>query len=179
MVRSLAVIGAMVAALYLLVPRPGVVEQPPVDVRAAVAAANAGMGTSGRPALLTVPDVPPEWRANAASWRPVGPAQSPTLHVGYLTTSKQFAEIQITNQGTPAWLKTVTQDGAESGTATVADRLWHTYLSADGKRQSLVLVRPAAELYASVDAPGATVTTVVTGTASRAELTTLAEDAIR
>ena len=178
MVRSLGVIGAMVAVVYLLIPRPDAVEQPPVDVSSAVAVAAAGMGEPDAPAKLTVPAVPAQWRANAASWGSVGPEQTPTLHIGYLTTGRQFAQVEITKQGSPVWLKAVTQDGARNGTATVAGRSWETYLSADGKRQSLVLVRPTAELRANDDR-GAEVTTVVTGTANRDELTTLAEAAVR
>lgn len=175
----MAVIGALAAVVYLLVPRPQSVEQPAVDVRAAVITAAEGMGTPGNPASLVVPSVPGDWRANAAAWSAVGPEQSPTLHVGYLTSTEQYAAVEITQRGGPSWIDTVTREGTPTGTATVAGRTWQTYRSADGQRTSLLLVRPAAEVRAYTADQGNKVTTVVTGTAERAELATLAAAVVR
>ncbi len=156
MVRSLVVIGVLVAIVFLALPRPrGRIEQP-VDVAASVRDAQA----AGLPALEPV--VPEGWRANAATFEPDVVEGLPTWSVGYLLPDDSFAGVRTTAGATPAWLDGVTSAGEADGEREVAGQVWQELASGTGtRRRSLVLVTDQ-------------VTTVVTGTADDDELDELA-----
>ncbi len=160
MVRSLLVIGVLVAIVVLAVPRPqGRIEQP-VDVAAAAEEARA-LGLE-----VGEPEVPEGWRPNTASFEPDPVEGLPTWSVGYLLPEQTFAGVRATRGATPAWVDGVTGRGRppEDGPAEreVAGETWQVLASDQGaRRRSLVLVDGQQ-------------TTVVTGTAPDADLEALA-----
>lgn len=155
MVRSLLVVGAVVAAVVLLIPRPGEPVRQPVDV-----AAEAALARDQVEFDVVVPDV--GWEPNGAGLEIEGDEAVPTWHVGYVTPSGRYAGVDVAESATASWLREVTSEGVETGTLDVAGAPWVEWVSDDGERRSLVL-----------DADG--VTTVVGGTATLDELVELAE----
>jgi hypothetical protein len=156
MVRSLLVIGALVAVVVLAVPRPQGRIQQPVDVAQAVEDARA----AGLPAV--VPAVPAEWEPNAATFEPDPVEGLPTFSVGYLLPDESYASLRMTTGATPGWLGGFTADGSPDGEREVAGETWQRLVSEESaSRRSLVLV----------EGP---VTTLVTGTADDAALDALA-----
>lgn len=158
MLRSLLVIGVLVAVVFLAVPRPQGRIQQPVDVAGATEQARAA-GLE-----VTEPDVPQDWQPNAARFAPDAVEGLPTWSVGYLLPDGTFAGVRATTGATPAWLGGVTSgaslDGAEP--REVDGATWQRVVSEDGaQRRSLVLVEEP-------------VTTVVTGTADDEALDALA-----
>ena len=161
MVRSLLVIGVLVAVVVLAVPRPqGRIEQP-VDVAAATEQARALDFDVREPA------VPEGWRPNVATFEPDPVEGLPTWSVGYLVPEESYAGVRVTRGATPAWVDGMTGRGRppEDGPAEreVAGATWQVLVSDQGaRRRSLVLVAGQQ-------------TTVVTGTAEDADLDALAE----
>ena len=160
MVRSLLVIGVLVAVVVLAVPRPqGRIEQP-VDVAAATEQARE------LDLDVRVPAVPEGWRPNVASFEPDPVEGLPTWSVGYLVPEDAYAGVRVTRGATPAWVDGMTgqgrppQDGETE--REVAGATWQVVVSDQGaRRRSLVLVDDQQ-------------TTVVTGTAPDADLEALA-----
>lgn len=156
MVRSLLVIGVLVAIVFLAVPRPQGRIQQPVDVAQAAEEARA----AGLPAVE--PAVPDGWEPNAATFEPDPVEGLPTFSVGYLLPDESYAGVRMTTGATPGWLSGFTADGAPDGERQVAGATWQQLASEeDPRRRSLVLV----------EGP---VTTLVTGTADQAALDALA-----
>jgi hypothetical protein len=156
MIRSLVVVGGIVVILVLIVPRPSAVNQPPVDVVGIAQGAQAGAGFT-----LSVPhDLPVDWRATSARLLN-GTDNVRTWHAGYQTAGAQYAAVEQGQNATAVWLRANTQDGDPLGTVTVAGDLWTQYLHENRLQRTLVFVH-------------GTVTTLVTGTASWADLETLA-----
>ncbi len=156
MVRSLAVIGAMVAVIYLLVPRPDDVEPPPVDLTGAVEVAQAAGDVP-----VVVPDLGDGWEVTSARRDRPSDAEPATWHLGYLTPAGGYAGLEVADDATATWLTRVTSDGTEAGVQDVDGIPWTVYESADPRRTSLVLEDGSR-------------TTVVTGSAVLDELVELA-----
>ena len=160
MVRSLAVVAAVVAATVLLVPRPDrAITQPvPVEKVAAQSAAQADFD-------LVVPDLPDGWEPNSVRLGRAGPDGALTWHVGYVTPSGGYAGLEAARDVTPGWVTEQTSEGRpddEADTIDVAGETWQLLRSTEPRRASLVIERSG-------------VTTVVTGSALISELTLLAE----
>jgi Protein of unknown function (DUF4245) len=156
MVRSMALIIGFVAVIVLLVPRPNAVSQPDVDASAAASAA--------RPGLSFVPAVPaglPDgWAARTAKAQ-VGTDDVATWLLQYQTPSGAYGAVRQARNATPAWEARQVTDGRESGTVHVGQFDWVVRSREDRGITSWVLRR-------------GTLTTIVTGTAPKAELETLA-----
>jgi hypothetical protein len=156
MLRTLAVILAVVAVIVLLVVRPNEVTQPDVDPSAAALAA--------RPGLSFVPAVPAGlpagWAARTAE------VQSGTDGVAmwslqYKTPGGDYGAVRQARGATRDWEARQVTDGREDGTVAVAGRQWTVRSRTDRGITSWVL--HVGDL-----------TTIITGTASTAELETLA-----
>ena len=159
MVRSLAVIGAVVAVLYLLVPRPAGTSTPPVDLPGAVEVAEAAGDVP-----VVVPDLGADWEVTSARRdRPVD-GDPATWHLGYLTPSGGYAGLEVADAVTEDWVTRVTSDGTQAGAQDVAGTPWQVYESEQPRRTSLLLEQGGR-------------TTVVTGSAVLDELVELAEAA--
>lgn len=156
LVRSLAVIGAMVAVIYLLVPRPAGTNAPPVDVPGAAEVAEAAGDVP-----VVVPDLGADWEVTSARRDRPGEREPATWHVGYLAPSGGYAGLEVGDDVTEAWIERVTSDGTEAGTQDVGGTAWQVYESADPRRTSLLLEQDGR-------------TTVVTGSAVLDDLVELA-----
>lgn len=155
MVRSLAVIIAVVAALVLIVPRPNEVVQP-VDVQAAAAGARAGL-----PFEPAVPSgLPTGWAPRTAKLQRGTDGVQMWL-LSYATPKGTFAGVRQGANPTDTWEDRQVTDGGETGTRRVADQDWVVRSRLDRGITSWVLRRPG-------------VTTIVTGTADEADLERLA-----
>ncbi len=163
MVRSLAVIGAMVAAVYLLVPRPQGQLVQPVDVPGA---AQVALQAGDVPVVL--PELGQDWRATSARRDRPQSGYPAGWHLGYLTPEQDYAGLEVAAAPTPEWIQRVTSDGVQASTQEVSGRSWTVFESVPGgsgqPRTSLLLETDDRVL-------------VVTGTAVLDELVELAEAA--
>jgi Protein of unknown function (DUF4245) len=161
MVRSLGLMAIVVAAVLLLAGRalifPGSARMPPVGYTDDVA----GFRTlAGVPALAPA-GLPASWRANAASLSQprAGVVQ---LHVGWAVPGSAYAGLdEATGPGSAVIASVLGGRGAAViGTTTIDGRSWQLRRSDRGE-EALTL-------------SGAPVTVVVTGSATDAQLRTLA-----
>lgn len=164
MLRSMVVIVALVAIVYVAVPRPqGRITQP-VDVGTTVAeASEAGVS-------LDAPQVPRGWTANLSTFAPDPQEGLPTLSLGWVLPDGTFVGVRAARGATPTWTAGATGDGRaddDAGPVTLDGRGWQQLVGEeDDRRRSLVL-----------GADGATGTTyVVTGTAPQADLERVAAE---
>lgn len=156
MVLSLGAVLAIVLGLVLLVPRVSQVSQPPVNVQFGARAAADKVDFQ--------PSVPvglgQGW--TATSVRTTNSTdQVQTWHVGYLTPTRQYAALEQGQETSDLWLEQLTHRGRVDGTQQVAGQPWQRWTGGRGEQNSLVHARGK-------------VTTVVTGTATFAELAVLA-----
>lgn len=156
MVRSMAVVLAVVFVIVLLAWRPWpeavkVVETAPVLAQAVAEAEFAVLEPTG---------LAPEWRATSARWEPTVESGSvPVLHIGYVTPQEAYAQVVQSTERSAAFLAEQTDDGRVVGSVDVAGQPWEQWASDD--RTSLVR------------ADGSSVV-IVSGSASVEELTGLA-----
>jgi hypothetical protein len=156
MVRSMAVVLAVVAILVIFAWRPHpeavkVVDPAPVVARAAAQA----------PVPLGVPSsLPDGWRSTSARWEPTTASGSdPVLHIGYVTPSEQYAQVSQSAASGGRYLAEQTAKAVRKGQMTIAGTTWETW--GGGDRRSLVR-------------SSAGVTTIVSGSAPWEELAILA-----
>ena len=156
MTRSLAVIVAIIVGVLLLIPRTNQVVQPATDV------ASAAQGAAGRAGFaLAVPQgLPGGWRSTSARLQR-GTDGVLTWHVGYVTPQGRYAGFEQAGSPTANWESTQVTDGREQGSVSVAGSSWLVRSRTDRGVTSWVLRAPGR-------------TTIVTGTAERAELAELA-----
>jgi hypothetical protein len=170
MARSMALVGAVVLALFLVVwwQRPEGGAGPTtrvVDVPGVVAAVKIG-------------DVLPAWQPDglSASWRPTAawfaragesgaPASGSLLLIGYQTPQGSYAEVRQTDAPADQVLPDWTNQGRAIGAVEAGGRRWQHYESEDSGTQSLVTTHVTGDRHIVV---------VVTGKAGLAELTELA-----
>ena len=158
--RSL--VGAMVATVVMVLaiwlvtrPRSDDVTQPApaIDYSAQLKTAR-----SQAPFDVLAPEALPEgWRATSARWRGSQPAV--TWHLGVLTDDDAYVGLEQSNANASAFLKASTRADDPRGPVQVDGATWQSY--AGGSESALVRVEQD-------------VTTVVTGTAPRADLLTFA-----
>jgi hypothetical protein len=155
MVRSMLVIIGFVAVIVLLVPRPNEVVQPDVDAAGAAAGARAGL--TFVPAVPT--GLPAGWVARTAKAQ-VGTDDVDMWLLQYRTPDGAYGAVRQAREATAAWEARQVTDGREDGTVRVGGADWVVRSRPDRGITSWVLRR-------------GDLTTVVTGTASAAELETL------
>jgi hypothetical protein len=148
--RSMALVGAVVLALFLVVwwqrPEGGAGSSPRVvDVPGVVAAVGIG-------------DVLPAWQPEGLSsqWRPTAawfaaagesgaPSSGGLLLIGYQTPAGSYAEVRQTDAPAADVLADWTDDGQPVGQVEAGGRAWQHYQSADSGRQALVTTRSVAD----------------------------------
>lgn len=158
MVRSLAAIGVVVLVIFLLVPRPDTPVIPSANINDAAAAAE-----SSGDVPVVIPKLPSAWKVTSARREAPDPTKQAAWHVGYLTPSGEYAGLEMTGNATAIWLSEATTSGNDVQTPqAIGGIAWATYVDSDGR---VSLVKGA------VGGP----VTVVTGTATRDDLATLAE----
>lgn len=160
MIRSLLVIGVIVAALIAIVPRVNSVSQPPVDVAgASVEVARDSGWPIDRPEAL-----PEGWKATSVRYvRSTGGLM--TWHAGYQSPTGNYIAIEQTKDATAAWVSAQTNRATKTGEVQAAGKTWGTYVR-NGKLQNSLVHR--------AESP-AELTTIVTGTGTFEELTAFAE----
>lgn len=159
MLRSLLVIGALVAVLIAVVPRVSGVSQSPVDVAgASVAFAR----ESGWP-LERPENLPEGWKATSVRFVSSTDGLR-TWHAGYQSPTGNYVAIEQTKDGTAKWIEAQTNRAAVTGTVEAGGRTWTTYVRS-GKVQNSLVHEPVA---------GDELTTIVTGTGTLEELTAFA-----
>lgn len=156
MTRTLVVVVVIIVGVLLLIPRTNQVVQPAVDV---TAAAGGAAPRAGFP--LSVPvGLPDGWRSTSARLQR-GTDGVLTWHVGWVTPSGRYAGLEQAGRPTPEWEDTQVTDGKEQGTVEAGGVTWLVRSRTDRGVTSWVLRAPGR-------------TTIVTGTAERAELAELA-----
>ncbi|MEO8329607.1 MAG: DUF4245 family protein [Candidatus Nanopelagicales bacterium] len=140
MVLSMAVVGAVVAALFLVVvwQRPEVqgAIRPTVDASGLVAQVN----VNGPFVALQPANLPTGWEANSA-WFDTeaesGALGGALLHVGYITPTGSYAEVKQTN-GDPSYaLQQWTDGGVDAGSVVINGERWTRLESADSGTKAL------------------------------------------
>lgn len=160
MVRSLLVVGAIMALVFFLVPRVSSVSQPPVDV---MTTAKDVARTTGW--AVSVPRGLPEgWQASAARYVRSTDGLM-TWHAGYVTPAGHYVALEQTQGATRGWVEAQTNRSARIGELTAGGRTWVQF-NRDTKVQRSLLDRPAD--------PKA-LTTLVTGDGTFDEMTTFVE----
>jgi hypothetical protein len=156
MVLSMAVIGVVVAGIYFFVPHDDSLDPvKPVDYTVELDTAR-----RAAPYPLAAPEgLPGTWRATSVSYKGDSP-DGAAWHLGFLDPRDEYVAVEQSD-GTPSKFVTRVSHGAEKtgGTQRVGDETWDRY---EGPKYD-ALVREERG-----------VTTVVTGTASYAQLAKMA-----
>jgi len=161
MLRSLGLVVAVVAVLFLITVRPQGQTVHVVDYRATLAGAKLG----GTPFPLVAPHgLPSSWRATSAYFDPPGTAGSAggtVWHVGFVTAKDSYAGFEQTDSSAQAALSAVLPSATrEAPDVSAGGVLWQAWSDGKGRRALLRTV--------------GTVTTVVDGSAQWPELEQLA-----
>jgi hypothetical protein len=156
MVRTMVVIIGFVSVIVLLVPRPNEVTQPAVDPAAAAAGARTALPFT--PAVPT--GLPGGWVARTAKTQ-VGTDDVTMWLLQYRTPAGDYAAVRQAADPTADWEARQVTDGREDGTVRIGSRDWVVRSRTDRGITSWVLREGR-------------LTTIVTGTASVEDLTTLA-----
>lgn len=156
MLRSMAVVLALVFVIVLLAWRPlpeevRVIDPVPVIDAAAMQA----------DFTVQVPEgLDEQWRPTSARWEPTQESGDlPVLHIGYVTPSDQYAQLSQSREASEQYLGEQTSGGAPVGTREVDGIVWQEWQAPD--RLSLVQIEDG-------------VTTIVSGTGTVAELESMA-----
>ena len=154
--RSLVVVGGCVLVLVLIVPRPSAVNQPPIDVAGTAQGAQADAHFT----LMVPQGLPSGWRATSASLL-TSVDNIQTWHVGYETSSAQYAALEQAENVTAHWVDSNSGGGRVVGQQSVNGVPWTQLLHENRLQRSLLLTQ-------------GDLTILVTGTASWTELGQLA-----
>ena len=159
MLRSLLVIGVIVAALIAIVPRVNSVSQPPVDVGGvAVEVAK----DSGWP-IEAPQGLPHGWEATSVRYVRSTDGLM-TWHAGYQSPDGNYVAIEQTKDATDTWVSAQTNRARVTGQTQAGGLTWDTYVRGGKLQNSLVHRGGAGQL-----------TTIVTGTGTFAQLTAFAD----
>lgn len=160
MVRSLLVVGALVAALIVIVPRVNTVSQPPVNVAAAAVEIAKESGWS----IAQPVGLPEGWKATSVRFvRSTDGLQ--TWHAGYQSASGNYVALEQTRDATQAWIEAQTNRARRTGELEAAGTTWTTFERSPKIQRSLV---------STTETPDG-LTTLITGTGTFEELAAFAE----
>ncbi|KGN33952.1 hypothetical protein N802_07745 [Knoellia sinensis KCTC 19936] len=160
MVRSLVVIGALMALIFFMTPRVNNLGGPVVDVHGpAVSVAE----DSGWPISEAV-DLPKEWKTTSARYVR-GTDGLMTWHAGYQAPSGNYVAVEQTQDATRAWVEAQINRARRVGEMQAAGITWVKYERGAKVQNSLVDRRTE---------PGE-LTTLLTGTATFEEMAFFAE----
>jgi hypothetical protein len=156
MLRSMAVVLAVVFVIVLLAwrPEPEAVKVVDPSPTVALAAREAQFPVVAPVALAD------GWRPTSARWEATEESGAERiLHIGYVTPGDEYAQLSVAPVTTEPFLDEQTADGVPTGTQAIGDATWERRES--DQRRSLVLVDGSAA-------------TVVSGSADWDELIALA-----
>lgn len=152
MVRSMALVLAVVFVIVLLAWRPLPEEVRVIDPGPAVAMA----ATQADYPIVAPAGLSDEWRPTSARWEATAQSgDSPVLHLGFVSPSDEYAQVTVSGTASERFLTEQTSGGAPVGTREIDGVVWQEWQSED--RRSLVLIDEG-------------VTTIVSGTADWAEI---------
>lgn len=160
MVRSLGLVGIVIAATLIFVPglfHPSKSQQfPALDYSDYVSGFHQETGQDA----LTPRSLPNGWKGNAATL--TGPAAVEHLHIGFATPGQQFAGLDESVENITALVPTVlgARGTTVTGTVTIAGEPWQTSTSSRGEFSLRRTIRGIA--------------VVITGSATNAQLQLLA-----
>jgi hypothetical protein len=150
MIRSLVVIGALMALVILIVPRVNSISQPPVDV---AGTAKSVAAQTKWPLQIPV-GLPDGWRATSVRYvRSTDGVM--TWHAGYVTPDNQSVAVEQAMEPTAGWVRAEVNRAAVVGTVDAGGLTWTKYVR-DAKVQNSLVHNGAM--------PGTDLTTIVTGT---------------
>ena len=135
MVRTMLVVLAFVVLIVLLVPRPGQLPRPQVDVGTAVAGVESQLGF--RP--IVPAGLPSGWTPNAAAVRDAGGVKA--FHIGYITDKGQYAGVDQATSITTEWLNANDAGGTAVGEVKIDGVTWQQLYQQDQEYTSLLLRR--------------------------------------
>jgi hypothetical protein len=156
MVRSMAVVLALVFVIVLLAWRPTPDAVTVIDPGPAIASAQQQADFT-----VVVPEgLSADWRPTSARWE-ASPESGdvPVLHIGFVTPSDQYGQVSQSRAASERYLVEQTSGGVPTGTRDVAGAVWQEWQADD--RSSLVLIDSG-------------VTTIVSGTGDWTEIESLA-----
>lgn len=160
MIRSMLVVGAIVAVLIAVVPRVNQVSQPPVDVSSVATQVAADTKWP-----IEVPQgLPAGWKATSVRYVRSTDGLM-TWHAGYQSPTGNYVAIEQTKDATAGWLAAQTNRARETGQTQAGGLTWGTYVRSGKVQNSLVHKAESA----------GQLTTIVTGTGTFDELSTFAE----
>ncbi|GAB3448804.1 hypothetical protein GCM10027517_34290 [Phycicoccus ginsengisoli] len=160
MIRSLVVVGAIVAVLIAVVPRVNQVSQPPVDVGSVATQ----VATDTKWPIEAPQGLPNGWKATSVRYVRSTDGLM-TWHAGYQSPTGNYVALEQTKDATAGWLSAQTNRAPRTGEVQVAGLTWGTYVRTGKVQNSLVH---------QAESPGQ-LTTIVTGTGTFEELSTFAE----
>ncbi|MDI5970013.1 DUF4245 domain-containing protein [Streptomyces sp. SL13] len=157
MVLSIAVIGVVVAGVYVFIPRSGHDPVHPVSYRVEL-----DLARRAAPYPVAGPSgLSRQWRATSVSYDGADP-RADHWHLGFIDPQNQYAAIEQTNAGAASFIASVTQQSHRDGTQTVSGTTWQRY----GGGRYRALARTTTGAHGG--------TTVVLGTAPYSQLAQLA-----
>jgi hypothetical protein len=155
MLRTLLVVIAFVVLIVLLVPRPGQLPRPQVNVSSAVSGARSEIGF----APIAPAGLPPGWTANAAETRSANGVTS--FHIGYITDKGLYAGVDQATSVTKGWLNANDLGGTPRRDVTIDGVTWQQLYSADQQYTSLLLQRPRQVVLVTTKQGGVETATVL------------------
>lgn len=148
--RSVLVVGAIVAVIFFAVARTNSVTPQQIDVPVA---AEGHATQSGEPLSYPV-DLPEGWQATSVRYiRSTGDVMM--WHAGYTTPDGQYVAIQQAVDGPEEWVNVQTNNGARIGTVTSEDGREWVQREREGKVQRSLVNDPEGK---------GELTTIITGT---------------
>lgn len=132
MLRSLAVVLAIVLVVFFLVPRPSATPTGPADLPGAAAAARVQLGFE--PAV----GVPQGWTVTATKVRR-DTGDLAAWSVNYLTPSGHYVGLEQVAGWTKAWQDSLTHGGKPEGTQSIAGNEWSVYYMAEREIRTWLL----------------------------------------
>jgi hypothetical protein len=156
MLRTMLVVLAFVVLIVLLVPRPGQLPRPQVDVPSAASGVESLLGF--RPSVPT--GLPSGWTPTAAETRNSTDGVN-AFHIGYITDAGLYAGVDQAASITTQWLDTNAAGGKPVGEVTVGGVTWQQLYSEEQQYTSLLLRRPRQVILVTTKQGGAETATVL------------------
>ena len=155
-VRTMILVLAFVALIVLLVPRPGQLPRPTVDVASAVTGVDSQLGFT--------PIVP---TGLPAGWTPTEAKTSNTtdgvsaFHIGYITADGLYAGVYQASSVTKDWLEANNGSGSPVGEVTIDGVTWQQLYQQENQYTSLLLRRPDQVILITTKQGGVATATVL------------------